>query len=71
MPSRKPTQELADEELLLELPVLRPSTDGATHIEVGGDIVKSAENAPGMLPKAPTASSNANISKILRVGVGL
>ena len=55
--------ELNDEELLLELPLSRLRTDGATAIEVGGDIVRSAVGAPGKLPKAPHArapSNNAN-----------
>ena len=39
-----------DEELLLELPLLRLGTDGATEIEAGGDIVRSAVGAPSMLP---------------------
>ena len=38
--SSQPTQELDDEELLLEPPLLRLGTDGATAIEAGGDFVK-------------------------------
>ena len=36
-PSSEPSQELGDEELLLELPLLRLGTDGAAASEVGGD----------------------------------
>ena len=40
-------------QVLLELPLLRLDTDGATTAtEVGGDIVKSAVRAPGKSPKA-------------------
>ena len=53
MPSRQATQELDDEELLLELPLLRLDTDGATGNDVGGEIVRSAVRAPGMFPEAP------------------
>ena len=48
-------QELDDEELLLELPLLRFGTDGAAAIEAGGDFARSAARAPGKLPKAPNA----------------
>ena len=50
-PSSQPTQELDDEEPLLELPLLRLGTERAA-IKVGGDVVKSAASAAGMLPKS-------------------
>ena len=50
--SSQPTLQLDDEELLLELPLLRLGTDGATAIEVGGDIVRSAAGAPGKSSEA-------------------
>ena len=53
----QPSLELDDEELLLELPLLRLGTVGAAAIEVGGDIVRSAGGAPGKLPKAPTKTA--------------
>ena len=59
-PSSQPSPELDDEELLLKLPLLRLGTDVATTIEVGGDIVRSAVGAPGMLPKAPHARASSN-----------
>ena len=49
--SCQPTPELDDEELLIEVLLLRLGTNGAAAIEVGGDIVKSAARAPGKLPK--------------------
>ena len=58
--SSQATLEVDDEELLLELPLLRLGTDGAATIEVGGDIVKSAVGAPGKLPKAPHAEASSN-----------
>ena len=58
--SSQPAQELDDDELLLELPLLRLCTDGAAAIEVGGDIVRSAAGAPGKLPKAPYARASSN-----------
>ena len=42
----------------LELPLLRLGTDGATAIEVGGDIVRA--RAPGMLPKTLNGSASSN-----------
>ena len=63
MPSRQATQELDDEELLLELPLLRVDTDGATGNDVGGETVRSAVRAPGMLPEAPNASASTNSAK--------
>ena len=51
--------ELYDEELLLELPLLRIGTDGAASIEVG-DIVRSTAGAHGKLPKAPNARASSN-----------
>ena len=56
----QPSLELDDEELLLELPLLRLGTDGATAIEVGGVIVRSAVGAPDKLPKAPNARASSN-----------
>ena len=53
--SSQPTPELEDEELLLELPLLLLGTDGATAVEVGGGIDRSAASAAGKLPKAPNA----------------
>ena len=64
--SCQPTPELDDEELLLEVPLLRLGTNGAATLEVGGDIVKSAARAPGKLPKQPNArafSNSANTAK--------
>ena len=57
-PSRQPTQDLDDEELLFEQPPLRLCTAGAAAIEAGGDIVRSAAGAPGKLPKAPYARAS-------------
>ena len=51
-PSSQPTQDFDDEELLLELLLLRLDTDGATAIEVGGDIVRSAVGAPGKVTQS-------------------
>ena len=59
-PSKQATQQLYDEELLLELPLLRLGTDGAATIEIGGDIVRPAVGAPGKLPKAPNARTSFN-----------
>ena len=59
-PSSQPTQELDDDELLLELQLLRHCKDGAAAIEAGGAIVRSAAGAPGMLPRAPTARASSN-----------
>ena len=56
-PASQPTQELDDEELLLELPLLRLCTDGT--------IVKSPTSAPGRLPKTPNARASSNNSKSL------
>ena len=61
--SSQPSLELDDEELLLELPLLRLGTDGAAAIKVGGDIVRSAAGAPGKLPKAPNARASSNSAK--------
>ena len=58
--SSQPTLKVNDEELLLELPLVRLGTDGAAAIEVGGDLVKSAVSAPGKLPKAPYARASSN-----------
>ena len=49
--SSQSSLELDDEELLLELPLLRLGTDGATTTEVGDHIVKSAVGAPRKFPK--------------------
>ena len=54
---------LDDEELLLELPLLRLCTDGAAAIEAGGAIVRSAAGAPGKLPIAPNACASSNSIK--------
>ena len=59
-PSSHSTFELDDEELLLELPLLRLGTEGAAAIEVGGDIVRSTVGAPGKLPKASNARASSN-----------
>ena len=59
-PSNQPTREFDDEELLLELPLLRLGIDGKTPIEVGGDIVRSAARVPGMFPKARNARASSN-----------
>ena len=47
-----------DEELLLELPLLRLCTDGAA-IDAGGAIVRSAARA-GKVLKAPNARASSN-----------
>ena len=56
----KSAHELDEEELLLELPLLRLGTGGAAAIEVGGDSVRSAVGPPGKLPKAPNAKASSN-----------
>ena len=61
--SSQPSLELDDEEVLLELPMLRLGTDGAAAVEVGGDIVRSAVGAPGKLPKAPNARASSGSAK--------
>ena len=57
--STQSSLKLDDEELLLELPLLRLGKGGAA-VEVGGDSVKSAAGAPGKLPKAPNARAPSN-----------
>ena len=60
LPSQ-PTQEFDDEELLLELPLLRLCTNGAAAIEAGSAIVRRpAAGALGKLPKAPNARASSN-----------
>ena len=61
--SSQPTLQLDDEEVLLELLLLRLGRDGATATEVGGDMVRSAVDAPGTLPKAPSARASSNRGK--------
>ena len=53
-------QELDDEELLLELPLLRLGTEGAAAIE---DFVRSTVGAPGKLPKGTNAKASSNSAK--------
>ena len=60
MPPSQPSQEFDDEELLLELTLLRLCTDGAAAIEAGGSIVRSAAGALGNLPKEPHARASSN-----------
>ena len=61
-PSRPSTQEFDDEELLIELLLLRLCTAGAAADKACGAIVRSAACAAGNLPKAgrPHASASNN-----------